>query len=223
MDDLALQSSARNGTRHGRTLVTALLLACSLLLVALIPTFDGALNSQDYYGRTLTQAAPAFTLMDTDGREVQLAQFSGRFVYLMFGYLNCDRVCHTQALSLHMLGRRIGSAQVQFLYVGMDPARDTANQIKGYFESGSPNFTGLLARDMDQARAIAADYHADFSREPDREGADYRIDHPGFIYLIDPRGIIRLVYTGSTLNPDRMLDDLRQVSLEFNWNQRAKS
>ena len=68
---------------------------------------------------------------------------------------------------------------------------------------------------MTQAQAIASDYNAYFSVEPTDSLGQRTINHPGFIYLIDPNGQLRLVYSGSELDLERMILDLNHLIREF--------
>lgn len=213
MKALSLPSPIR--TLRAYRVVSALAILGALALLVTLPVLDSPFNDVAYYGRLGQRRAQDFTLADAHGRRVGLSDFRGRFVYLMFGYLNCDQVCHPQALTFSMLSRRVRSDNVQFLYVGMDPERDTPERVRQYFDARAANFRGLIAQDMAESQRIAADYRAYFSREPGNEQTDYRINHPGFIYLIDPRGDIRLIYSGANLDPGRMLDDLTQLFQEF--------
>lgn len=187
----------------------------SVLLFILIPFVESPFQEFDFYGRNITGKAPTFSLTDTQGEIRTLDDFRGRFVYLMFGYLGCDDVCHTQALSFYMLNRSIETDRVQFLYLGMDPENDTARKIDNYFDSRGTNFTGLLARNIAHAQAIAGDYNAYFSIEPSNAYTNRSINHPGYIYLIDPDGNLRMLYNGTNLQIGRMIDDLNQIATEF--------
>src|SRR5689334_968265 len=75
--------------------------------------------------------APAFTLESSGGGTVSLEQFRGRVVVLGFGFSNCTEVCpltlHTLALARKQLGS--AAADVQVLYVTVDPERDDAKRL----------------------------------------------------------------------------------------------
>lgn len=211
---VARTKHAHRAAQRWRQALSGLLVLATLGVMALLPVLNAPFETFDYYGRVLSLRAPEVSLEDTEGRTLSLRDLRGKFVYLMFGYLSCDRVCHPQALTLYLLSRRIAVDRVHFIFVGMDPARDTPEKIRHYFDSRAANFRGLVPRDMAQAQEIAARFHAYFSAGP-RLGQDgYRIDHPGYIYLIDPSGDVRLVYSGVNLNLERMLDDLIQLQLE---------
>ncbi|MET0088506.1 MAG: SCO family protein [Candidatus Thiodiazotropha sp.] len=185
-----------------------------MLLIAGLPLLPDPFQSKHYYGRSISGKAPDFLLQDVKGQAVKLSDDRGNFVYLMFGYLGCKDVCHNQALTLLNLNQQVTSERVQFLYVGMDPEHDTAEKISTYFDSRGGNFTGLMANDPHHAQQVAADYHAYFSYAPGHSEGQPRIDHPGYIYLIDPQGRLQLVYSGGFLSLERMLRDLNAIAID---------
>lgn len=189
--------------------------AAALLLLLAMPLLDNPFRSVHYYGRDISGQAPEFLLRDVQSRPVRLSDFRGKYVYLMFGYLGCEDVCHTQALSFYGLKQQITSQQVHFVYIGMDPENDTAEKISVYFDARDESFTGLIADSLAHAQRVAADYYAYFTVAPDRGDGLRRIDHPGYVYLIDPAGKLRLVYSGSALNLKGMIDDLNKIAAQF--------
>lgn len=188
------------------------LLFSALLLITLVPFITNPLKDFNYYGRYIPHAAPDFTLKNTHQQHVSLQDYRGKFVYLMFGYIGCDELCHSQVLTLFGLDQRLASEPVEFLYLGMDPEKDTAQTLRHYFDNRSQRFTGLIADSMPEAQRIAADYHAYFHLEPGNGDGLRRINHPGFIYLIDPEGLLQLAYSGSFLDIERMISDFNHIS-----------
>ncbi len=202
-------------TKSRDTLIAGVLIAVSLAFTTAIPFLHNPLGGQGYYGQDIYRKAPSFQMQDAANHTIDIGKYKGKFVYLMFGYLACESVCHTQALIFNALSRQLKSEKVQFLYLGMNPAEDTPERVSAYFDSRAPNFTGLVAKSMRQAQAIAADYHAYFYVDPKGDEQTTTINHPGFIYLIDPQGYLRLVYMGNYLDLQSMLADLNQLANEF--------
>src|SRR3546814_5645413 len=75
-----------------------------------------------------------FALVDHHGRAVTEQDFRGRFLLVYFGYTSCPDVCPTElaklAAALDSLGT--AAAEVQPLFITVDPARDTAALLAGY-------------------------------------------------------------------------------------------
>ena len=188
------------------------------MLMMVTPILGNPFLENDYYGRHISIKAPGFSLKNTHDQLVQLDDFKGKFIFLMFGYINCDKLCHSQVLTFYALNnklKKLKSANVEFVYMGMDPERDSAEKVSLYFDSRGHNFTGLIAQNMLQAQNVAASYHAYFNKEPSALDKQYAINHPGIIYLIDPTGNLRLIYTGTALNTELMISDFKTIETEF--------
>lgn len=196
-------------------LVASLFLILSIAATAAIPFIKNPFENFNAYGMTINRSAPEFSLQNIAGDQVQLEHYRGRFVYLMFGYLGCDNVCHTQTLAFHTLNLKLTADNVHFLYLGMDPDNDTPEKISVYFDARAENFDGLIAADLKHAQQVAARYHAYFSVQPENFNSARKINHPGYIYLIDPEGQLRMVYSGNNLDTDKMLRDLKHIQTEF--------
>ena len=77
-----------------------------------------------------------FSLVDHRGEPFTLEQLKGRWSFLFFGYTNCPDVCPTILSMLDKVAGELGkeptsSRDVQFLFVSVDPARDTPEEPPG--------------------------------------------------------------------------------------------
>ena len=72
-----------------------------------------------------------FSLTDHTGQRRSLADYRGKVVALMFGYLHCPDMCPTTLLELKQVLQGLGPAAsgVQVLFVTLDPERDTAASL----------------------------------------------------------------------------------------------
>lgn len=131
-----------------------------------------------------------FTLDSADG-PVRLADLRGQVVVVYFGYTYCPDVCPT---SLSTLGAALGAltpaelARVQPLFISVDPARDTVDQLKSYSRFFHPKLRGLTgspAAIADVARRYGVYYAA---QKPAAGANDYSVDHTSVLYLIGPDG-----------------------------------
>lgn len=184
------------------------LFAFSLGFVVALPFLGDPLAPPGFHGRPLSLAAPDFQLVDLDGRPRGRADFAGGYTFLMFGYLNCDGLCQSQVLVLHQLRLALGAADARFVFVAMDPERDTPAHLREFFSAGYAGITVLTAPRLETVQEVARAFNAAYGRGPGDGAGNYAIDHPGFVYLIDPRGYIRVIYAGRGIRPDRVRDDL---------------
>ena len=188
-----------------RQMAFAGLFAFSVGYAFALPFMDAPFAGRDYYGRSLHRPAPDFLLEDLDGRPVGRADLAGHWTYLMFGYLDCDGLCQTQVLVLHQLRQALAGDGVRFVFIAMDHLRDSPERLRQFLGGRFDDTRILRGASMNAVQTVARAWNAAYSRGPGRE---YRIDHPGFVYLVDPAGDIRLVYAGRALRADRMRADL---------------
>ena len=78
--------------------------------------------------------APEFSLQGSDGRELNLSRYRGKVVLLGFGFTSCPSVCPTTLATLAQARRKLGAAaaDVQIVYITVDPERDNAERMKEY-------------------------------------------------------------------------------------------
>ena len=77
-----------------------------------------------------------FALVDQDGRTRTEKLLQGRKSALFFGYVSCPDVCPAtlQTLASAEQKLKIGPAQLQIVFISVDPARDTPAQLKAYLD-----------------------------------------------------------------------------------------
>ncbi|MEO1079103.1 MAG: SCO family protein [Pseudomonadota bacterium] len=216
LDRTGLPSNENPG-RPGlhRRLKHAGIWALFLLFAAALPLLGKGRTSD--YGLAVKRAAPSFILSDSAGRQVSLADFGGRFVYLMFGYLNCPDVCHTQALLFEELNLAAGTPEdLAFVFVAIDPERDKPESVHAYFDERGSGFISLHGNDITDLQSLALQYHASFRRQPgEPDGTAYLIDHTGLFYLLGPDGRLRYTYAANQNATPRLLGDLTQLRTEY--------
>nr|WP_224746090.1 SCO family protein [Neiella litorisoli] len=176
-----------------------------------MPWLPAVFQSRDFYGLSVDQDAYNFAIGDG-----QLADLQGRYVYLLFGFLRCNDVCHRQVANMLALNQQLqaiptaSADQVSFVFVSLDPERDAVDQLQAYFDQQGPDFHSVKPANSAAAHALASEYNEYFVKSGG--GNDYQIDHSGFMYVIDPNGRLRLIYTSSHLNVVEMLSDLSKLS-----------
>ena len=134
--------------------------------------------------------APELSLVGSNGRELQLGAFRGKVVLLAFGYTSCTAVCpitlNTLAVARRMLGA--AAADVQVVYITVDPGRDDPARLKKYLGSFDRTFVGGTGTEQ-QLAAVRKSYGV--SAEKQVLGDGYSYEHSSFTYLIDRGGLIR--------------------------------
>ena len=148
-------------------------------------------------------------LTDFDGKPRSLADFRGKLVAVIFGYTQCPDVCpttlHDYADAMKALGK--DAAQVQVLFVTVDPKRDTAELLRQYVGAFDPHFIGLRG-DAPAIERVAKDFHIYVAEHPGRTPESYTVDHSSQVFVFDRQGKLRLMINAGTPSAD-IASDLR--------------
>jgi protein SCO1/2 len=171
-----------------RSLVLCLL-GVAALVQAAAPTAD-ALKAGVL---TPVMAAPGLKLAGTDGKQLDLERFRGKVVLLAFGFSNCGEVCPITLATLAGARKKLGAdaANVQVVYVTVDPERDTAAQMKKFLGAFDPTFIGGVGTRA-EIDAAQASYGISSVKNLNTDGS-YTIGHSSSIYMIDRAGGLRAV------------------------------
>ena len=133
-----------------------------------------------------------FSLVDQTGKPVTNGDFRGRYMLVYFGYTYCPDVCPTTLSTisdaLDLLGDKAG--KVAALFITVDPAHDTPDQLAEYLKHFSPAIVGLTGT-SGQVEAAAEAYGVEaaaMAPENDDHKDDYSVGHTATLYLMGPDG-----------------------------------
>ena len=85
---------------------------------------------------------PEFTLSDVDGEPLTERMFDRHWSLVFFGFTSCPDVCPTTLTVVNGVVERLeeeGAEQPQVVFITVDPARDTASQMKDCLLYTSPS------------------------------------------------------------------------------------
>lgn len=148
----------------------------------------------------------AFTMTDAEtGKTVTAANYRGKIVILYFGYTNCPDVCPLTLYEMTKILKSLGAkaGDVRFLFVTVDPLRDTLPVLAKYIGLyHTPEFVGLRGTHA-ELQALASRYHAGFSVHPSSNPADYTVTHTAAAYVFNRHGKAEFICAGlSAKAPD---------------------
>ena len=130
-----------------------------------------------------------FILNSIDG-QVSLADFRGKIAILYFGYTMCPDICPTSlallANGLNLLTKQ-QQAQIQPIFISVDPQRDGLEHLMGYGRYFHPGIIGVTGA-PENIRTIADLYGASYRRVESSSSTGYMVDHSAYLYLIDRNG-----------------------------------
>jgi protein SCO1 len=130
----------------------------------------------------------SFTMTEMTGEPVTDRDLRGKPTAIAFGFSYCPEVCPTTLYMLSQAMQRMGhdADQLNVVFVTVDPARDTPEQMKLYLSSFDPHIRGFTGTDA-QVAGIANAYHVYYRQVP-TEGGGYTMDHSAGVMLFDAGG-----------------------------------
>jgi protein SCO1/2 len=156
-------------------------------------------------------SAPQFELTDMNGQPFQLSELDGQVVVMFFGYTSCPDVCPVTLTEFLQIRSKLGEAaeEVSFVFVTVDPERDTPERMRKYLTNFDPEIIGLTGErnDLEPVWASYGVYQAKAEGPSDEY---YLVDHSSRVYVIDPDGNLRLTYLFGTGNK-LITEDVRHL------------
>lgn len=160
--------------------------------------------------------ATDFTLISSRTEQpVSLSDFRGKVVLLYFGYTTCPDVCPSTLSDFkevyEILGKK--TEKVQFLWVTVDPERDTAEKMEDYISHFNSEFMGLIPQSAEELAQVAGAYDIYYKRHDYGSGAGYLMDHTGSVALIDDEGMWRAIISFNAV-PEEIAADIEYLVKE---------
>lgn len=139
------------------------------------------------------------------GAPFDTASLRGKAVVLFFGYTHCPDICTPTLVKLAEARRRLGAIadDVQVVFISVDPAHDTPQQLAAFLPQFDRGFIGLTGSDAQIAK-VASDYKIAYRGRVDRSS----VDHSGNIFIKDRAGKLRLL-APETVAIDDLVHDLK--------------
>lgn len=156
---------------------------------------------------------PDLSLLDQSGQTISNRDWLGTYTLVYFGFTSCPDVCPTD---LQRLGDAYDAmsesarAQWRFVFVTVDPARDTPTALAEYLKNFSGNILGLSGS-PEALAAVRKNYRVFAERQGDPKAADYLINHTALFYLLKPDGTAWGVIRPQ-IAPTRLADILNALS-----------
>jgi len=169
-----------------------------VLLAALLAAGGGFQLAQALYGKQQPPEVPAllwpnpkqldaFTLTDHRGQAFDLERLQDKWTFLFFGYTHCPDVCPTTLATLDAVKERLERPEdVQFVFVSVDPQRDTAKHLGEYVTYFDSEFLGARAP-LDELKSLTGQLGVVYMHEEPDENGDYEVGHSAAVMLTDPQ------------------------------------
>lgn len=121
------------------------------------------------------------------GTLINEQDLTGKPFLVFFGYTHCPDVCHTTLFEMSEILRALGpNANINALFVTVDPERDSAEVLKDYLSNFDPRIIGVTGP-RSQLEPMLSEYRIYTKRAPGNN-IDYAVDHTTIVYLMDKNG-----------------------------------
>jgi protein SCO1/2 len=145
-----------------------------------------------------------FELLDTDGALVTDESFRGQFVLLAFGFTHCETVCPIMAFTMAQALAGTDENAVGF-FVSVDTERDSPASTHRYAAAFDERMIGL-GGDYARINAVTGNFNVSYAVTKTRDS--YVVQHTANIFLIDPAGELREVFSVSA-RPDDIVEAMQ--------------
>ncbi|MES3035719.1 MAG: SCO family protein [Gemmatimonadota bacterium] len=159
------------------------------------------------------ERAPSLQLADSAGARFDLGAQRGKVVLVFFGYTHCPDVCPTTLLDWRKAAASLGeqAGDARFVFVSLDPERDTPAIAQRYAARIQPGFVGLTGT-RQQIDDLMREWKIAAYRDgiPGDTSSVYTVTHPSQVFVIDGEGRLRLMHRAG-LTPEQIASDIRAL------------
>lgn len=148
----------------------------------------------------------SFTLTDENGQRVTDRQVFDRPSILYMGYTYCPDVCPMDtarnAVAVDLLEER--GMSVKPVFISVDPARDTPEQLRFFTDAIHPEMLGLTGT-VEEVTAVSQAWRGYFRINDSEDKVNYLVDHTTNSFLVLPEHGTVEFFTRD-VSPEEMAD-----------------
>lgn len=183
------------------------LLALLALAYLLLP------RGHTFYGTRLLNPKPVDFALEGPQGPVRLSQFQDKVVLLFFGFTRCPDVCPTTLLALKRAYERLTPeerAQVQVVFVSVDPERDPPEVADRYAKAFNEAFIGLSGS-PEAVREAAQAFGVFYQKSQYQGPGNYLVDHTATTFVVQNGKLVLLYSPDKVEATDKVVADLRAL------------
>lgn len=210
-----LEHSRKNNL--GRSSLQTAALVGLILMLAL--AFGGCAQDHQFRGTAYDPIIPAPPIngVNLDNTPFALDQLDGRVKVVFFGYTFCPDVCPLTLANMKGVSELLKEnerTQTDFVFITVDPDRDTPERLAAYVGAFNPDFYGVHIPEA-ELTLVKQDYGVYAEKnflESSQSAADYLVDHTAFVYVIDKENNMREIFPHDAPKADIAADIAYLVS-----------
>ena len=160
-------------------------IAALLLAIALIVTPGN--RTADLAAKPGLDIGGPFTLTTHEGKRLSSEALKGKPFAIFFGFTYCPDICPGTLLEVTQSIAALGkdADKMRFLFVTVDPERDTPEQLALYLSNFDARIIGLTGT-PEEIASVAKAYRIIYEKVPGKD--DYTMNHTALVYLMDAKG-----------------------------------
>lgn len=131
-------------------------------------------------------------LINQHGQAVTESWFTGQWTFFAFGFTHCPDVCLATLsqfveIKKALAQRHPGMTPPRYVFISVDPERDTPARLAAYLANFDRDFIGLTGAAA-QIEALERSMETFHRKQTPSASGDYQVSHSGEIFLLDPAG-----------------------------------
>lgn len=152
-----------------------------------------------------------FSLTDQNGRPFRFQTLKGKVVLVAFAYTTCPDVCPLMTAAMRSVQQYLNEGErssVYLLTITTDPEVDAPQVLASYAKRYRVDFSnwGFLTGEAEALSPVWKNFGVKVRRI-----ARGLIDHTALTAVIDPKGVMRVAYHGTSPDPKVVLKDIRTL------------
>lgn len=165
-----------------------------------------------YYGSSMagSRIGQTWQAVDTRGQIVRSQDQVAKLHLYYFGFTQCPDICPSGLANLSLLYEELSpeeQAQLQLVFVSIDPERDTPAIMQTYLANFAGDFMGLTGS-PEQIAQMAQQFRVKYRKVPHATG--YTMEHSSQFFLFDKKAQPRLFYH-SDADAHKIAQDIRHI------------
>ncbi|MEM7179998.1 MAG: SCO family protein [Spirochaetota bacterium] len=168
--------------------------------------------NRGYYGILMNKAAEDFPVYNTKGKHSLLSQLETP-TYLYFGYTTCKTICPSSMGMMYRLAKKLGN-KASFVFVSLDWQRDSFAKVQNYTQAFGRGFY-FYQPEKQELFSLARSYGISYQTVGEEDN-DFEINHTNYLFLVDKRNRVKVLYMARHNKISRMLDDFYHSFPEVN-------
>ena len=165
---------------------------------------------------TPTRHIGEFQLIDFDSKLINETRFAGKWWLVYFGFTFCPDACPLALSDMKKIKASFNdetSQNTNFVFISVDPNRDTPDRLKEYVQYFDPEFYAATG-EAEKLQELAAKVGVAFEVPENPEDENYLVGHSGFLLLFNRK--TELVATFRTPHvPDVLADGIKNIQNHF--------